>query len=86
MNQHLNYFVNRYCTIFVHSINRKYTEDQNNAYFLGKIISINEDCVVMEHVATKCRTYFNMRNIIGIAEEKVMLGNPQQIKQQDNLT
>ncbi len=82
MNQHLNYFTNKFCTIFVPAINRKYNEDQNNAYFLGKIIYINEDGLILEHPATKCRTYFNMQNIIGIAEEKVMLGNPDKMKQQ----
>lgn len=82
MSQHLSYFVNKFCTIFLPSINRKFNEDQNNAYFLGKVLIINEDFVILEHPSTKCRTYFNMQNIIGIAEEKVMLGNPEQIKQQ----
>jgi hypothetical protein len=77
MNHNFNYFLNKFCTVIVPAINRKYSEDQNNAYFLGKVLSINGDGVLIEHPSTKCKTFFNMNNIIAIAEEVVMLGDKQ---------
>lgn len=78
MSHNFNYFLNKFCTIIVPAINRKYSEDQNNAYFLGKVLSINGDGVLIEHPSTKCKTFFNMNNIICIAEEVVLTGEKQQ--------
>lgn len=76
MNNNLSFFVNKICTIFVDPINRNFNEDQNLAYFIGKVLSISDMGVLMEHPGTKCRTYFNMNKIVGIAEEKLMAGKP----------
>jgi hypothetical protein len=76
MNQNLSYFVDKICTIFVGPINRNFDEDQNLAYFIGKVLSISDSGVFIEHPSTKCKTFFNMRNITGIAEEKLMIGKP----------
>jgi hypothetical protein len=79
MSSNLNYFVNKFCTVIVQSINRNYNEEQNNAYFLGRVLIVTEEGVIIEHPSTKCRTFFNMKNIIAIAEEKVYLGSEKEI-------
>lgn len=76
MNTDLSFFVNKVCTVFLPQINRNFSEDQNLAYFIGKVLSINETGIVLEHPGTKCKTYFNMHSVIGIAEEKVVMGKP----------
>ena len=64
-----NLFVNKICTIFVNKINRNFDEEQNVNYFVGKILEINKDGILIEHIANKCKSFFYLHSIIGIAEE-----------------
>ena len=53
-----NLFVNKICTIFVNKINRNFDEEQNVNYFVGKILEINKDGILIEHIANKCKSFF----------------------------
>jgi len=77
MNTNLSFFVDKVCTIFVGKTNRNFTEDQNLAYFIGKVLSISDSGILTEHPGTKCKTYFNMHSVICIAEEKVVMQKPE---------
>lgn len=62
-------FLNKICTIFVRNINRNFNEEQNIDYFVGKVLQINEDGILIEHVASKSKSFYFLNSIIGIAEE-----------------
>lgn len=64
-----NLFVNKVCTIFVNKINRIFNEEQNVNYFVGKVLEINKDGILIEHIGNKCKSFFYSDSIIGIAEE-----------------
>jgi hypothetical protein len=65
----VGFFLNKVCTIFLNKINRKFNEEQNINYFVGKVLEINKDGILIEHIGNKCRSFFYTHSIIGIAEE-----------------
>jgi hypothetical protein len=65
----VNFFLNKVCTIFLNKINRKFNEEQNINYFVGKVLEINKDGILIEHIGNKCKSFFYTHSIIGIAEE-----------------
>jgi uncharacterized protein (DUF488 family) len=65
----INFFLNKVCTIFLNKINRKFNEEQNINYFVGKVLEINKDGILIEHIGNKCKSFFYTHSIIGIAEE-----------------
>lgn len=70
MNSEIVYFfLNKVCTIFLNKINRKFNEEQNINYFVGKVLEINKDGILIEHIGNKCKSFFYTHSIIGIAEE-----------------
>lgn len=62
-------FLGKICTIFVRNINRNFNEEQNINYFVGKVLEFHNDGILIEHVASKCKSFFFLNSIIGIAEE-----------------
>jgi len=71
----VNFFLNKVCTIFLNKINRKFNEEQNINYFVGKVLEINKDGILIEHIGNKCKSFFYTHSIIGIAEESFVLSD-----------
>ena len=71
----VNFFLNKVCTIFLNKINRKFNEEQNINYFVGKVLEINKDGILIEHIGNKCKSFFYTHSIIGIAEESFIPSN-----------
>ena len=46
-------FLNKICTIILKPINRNFNEEQNINYFVGSVIDINEEGILMEHPENK---------------------------------
>jgi hypothetical protein len=69
----INFFLNKVCTVFLHQINRSFNEEQNVNYFVGKVLEINKDGILIEHIGNKCKSFFYTHSIIGIAEESFVL-------------
>jgi hypothetical protein len=74
-------FVGKVCTIFTHSFNRDFKQENPNTYpeqvfhyFMGLVLGIDEHGVLIEQVATSehLRSYFFFHSIIGIAQEQVL--------------
>lgn len=65
-------FLNKICTIILKPINRNFNEEQNINYFVGSVIDINEEGILMEHPENKCKSFFYKNSIIGLAEELVV--------------
>ena len=65
----VNFFLNKVCTVFLNKINRKFNEEQNINYFVGKVLEINKDGILIEHIGNKCKSFFYTHSITGIAEE-----------------
>lgn len=70
-----NLFLNKICTILLKPINRVFDERQNVNYFVGYVIDMNDDGVLIEHPENKCKSFFYKSSIIGIAEELVVYKN-----------
>lgn len=78
-----NLFLNKVCTILVKPINRNFDEQQNINYFVGYIIDMNDEGILIEHPENKCKSFFYKSSIIGIAEELVVYKNKPK-EQQEN--
>jgi len=59
----------------LNKINRKFNEEQNINYFVGKVLEINKDGILIEHIGNKCKSFFYTHSIIGIAEESFVLSD-----------
>ena len=59
----LKYFIGKVCTIFVDPINQPLNEEKIINYFVGRVIEIDSRGVTLEHLSTKCRTYFMLNKI-----------------------
>ena len=71
----INFFLNKVCTIFLNKINRNFNEEQSINYFVGKVLEINKDGILIEHIGNKCKSFFYTHSIIGIAEESFIPPN-----------
>lgn len=67
----LKYFIGKVCTIFVDPINQPLNEEKIINYFVGRVIEIDSRGLSLEHLSTKCRTYFMLNKITAVAEEYV---------------
>lgn len=86
----LEYFLNKICTIFTVPINRDF-KTENPAtypepvlnYFIGKIINIDDNGVLIKQWNTKkgLRSYFFSKYIVAITEEEMLNAtNPEDAK------
>lgn len=74
----LQHFVGKVCTIFTTPTNRNYKEENPQTfpepmyhYFTGRVEKIDALGILVSQVLTpeKCKSYFFMQNLVGIAEE-----------------
>jgi len=70
--KHLEYFVNKVCTVFVTDMPKHFNGQQFTDYFVGLVQAANEDGVVTVHPITGCKNFFPYAHIIGISEEQVL--------------
>lgn len=82
----LDYFVGKGCSIITHSINKDFTKEEWNDYFVGRIDAIDEIGILMTHLFTGCKNYFFIKNVIAIIEEQTLHpANPDHAKVIDEL-
>ena len=67
-----NLFLNKICTIFVKATNRNFNEEQNINYFVGCIIDISNEGILIEHPENKCKSFFYKESVVGLAEELIV--------------
>jgi len=70
MNENLNYFIDKYCTITTVQINYRFKYEQMVDYFMGRIDAINENGILVTHPITKCKNYIFLSHIVSIVEEQ----------------
>jgi tartrate dehydratase beta subunit/fumarate hydratase class I family protein len=79
MIKNLQHFIGKVCTIFTQPINRNFKEEnpetypeQPYIYFVGVVEAIDEYGVLITQPTTGLKSYFFLRNLVGIAEEEVL--------------
>lgn len=75
----LEYFIDKYCSIFTSPHSRDlYRENPKNypdivfKYFIGKVLSVDEEGVLIERITKGMRTWVNRNHIVAIAEEEIL--------------
>lgn len=68
----LKYFVGKVCTVFTSPINRQFTDQQFNDYFVGLIESVNEDGIIAVHSITGCKNFYSLSSLVALCEEQVL--------------
>jgi hypothetical protein len=80
-SKHLDYFLNKICTIFTVPGNRDFKEENPSTYpqplfhyFVGKILEIDEKGILIQqwNNSKKLKSYFFINHIISICEEEVL--------------
>lgn len=67
----LQYFVGKFCTIFVAgNLQRTFSDIQFYEYFFGQIDWINEDGIMGTHPHTNCKNFYNLTDVVTISEEQ----------------
>jgi hypothetical protein len=85
MNQNLQHFIGKMCTVFTLPINRNFKDEnpktfveQSYFYFLGVIEAVDNEGILVTQHETGLKSYFFKQNIVGIAEEEIL--NPENEK------
>lgn len=84
ISNHKQIFLNKICTIFVKTTNRNFNEEQNINYFVGKVIDISQEGILIEHPENKCKSYFYKESIVSIAEEPIVYEKKQNLEKEIN--
>lgn len=80
----INYFKNKFCTVFLTQINRNFKEENPGTfpqplynYFSGWVedIDLDNNGIWLIHPTSKCRSFYFFPHIAGITEEEVL--NPE---------
>lgn len=80
-NKHLNYFLNKICTIFTVPTNRDFKEENPTSfpqpifhYFVGKILEIDDNGIIIQqwNNGKKLKSYFFIDHIISVCEEEIL--------------
>jgi hypothetical protein len=75
MNQRLQHFVGKICSVFTCPVNRQLDQSEIHTYFLGVVEAVDEKGILLNQIGTYQKSYFFFPNIVGIAEEKVLDAN-----------
>src|ERR1035437_7689701 len=67
----LNYFNNKFCTIFTSPTNRTFSPQQLLEYFSGFIESIDNNGIMINSI-NKTKSYFFLDDVVSIAEEQTL--------------
>jgi len=70
MNENLNYFIGKYCTITTVQINYRFKYEQMVDYFMGRVDAIDESGILVTHPTTNSKNYIFLSHIVSIAEEQ----------------
>lgn len=68
----IDYYKNKVCTVFIPETLQKFKKEVIYEYFTGIVVDVSENGVFLKRLNNDCITFFNLKNIIGIAEEEVI--------------
>ena len=76
-----NRLIGKIVTITTLQVNFRFKEEQMMDYFMGKLISADKDCLVIENLVTKCISCIAMQYVVSINEEQVVYDSQPEFKE-----
>jgi hypothetical protein len=77
----LNDLVGKVCTVTTVEVNFRYKPEQMMDYFMGELVSVDDEFLWLRHPQTKCLSAIARKYLVNIAEEQVLYeDNPDHAK------